>query len=166
MSKNKGPHPYLRLRSVAPISPTNGSVKVEMSCDDQSRRVGKTVSIRTNGVWVLQSDTVFTYQGWNLISEIRSQGSEVNTNVYIWGRDLSGSLQGAGGVGGLLCSYSALSPSLHYFSYDGNGNVILLTDATGAVAGRYRYEAFGALRSMTAVDQGLTTELAEAWTRQ
>ena len=81
MSKNKGPHPYLRLRSVAPISPTNGSVKVEMSCDDQSRRVGKTVSIRTNGVWVQQSDTVFTYQGWNLISEIRSQGSAVSTKV-------------------------------------------------------------------------------------
>ncbi len=138
-----------RLRSVAPISPTNGSVKVEMSYDDQSRRVGKTVSIRTNGVWVQQSETVFTYQGWNLISEIRSQGSAVSTNVYIWGRDLSGSLQGAGGVGGLLCSYSTLSSSLHYFSYDGNGNVILLTDAAGAVAGRYRYEAFGALRSMT-----------------
>lgn len=138
-----------RLRSVAPISLTNGAVKVEMSYDDQSRRVGKTVSVRTNGVWVQQSDAVFTYQGWNLISEIRSQGSGVSTNVYIWGRDLSGSLQGVGGVGGLLCSYSTLSSSLHFFSYDGSGNVILLTDAAGAVEGRYRYQVFGALRSMT-----------------
>ena len=142
-----------RLRSVVPVSPTNGSLKVTMSYDDQSRRVGKTVSVRTNGVWVPQSETIFTYQGWNLVSEVKTQESAASTNLYIWGNDLSGSLQGAGGVGGLLCSFTTLpyfnTPSLHFFSYDGNGNVLLLTDAAGAVAGRYRYEAFGSVRAMT-----------------
>jgi len=41
----------------------------------------------------------FTYDAWNLIHET----STGVTNHYIWGLDLSQSLQGAGGIGGLLC---------------------------------------------------------------
>ncbi|MES2996127.1 MAG: RHS repeat-associated core domain-containing protein [Verrucomicrobiota bacterium] len=60
-----------------------------------------------------------------------------------WGTDLSGSLQGAGGVGGLLLitDHSALITS--HFHYDGNGNVTHLIDATGTITATYRYDAFG-----------------------
>jgi RHS repeat-associated protein len=63
----------------------------------------------------------------------------------VWGLDLSGSVQGAGGVGGLLWETSSGSPSGTYFaSYDGNGNVVALTDVgTGATAAQYEYGPFG-----------------------
>ncbi len=34
--------------------------------------------------------------------EVEVRGAEANTVEYVWGKDLSGSFQGAGGVGGLL----------------------------------------------------------------
>jgi len=60
----------------------------------------------------------------------------------MWGSDLSGSLQGAGGVGGLL----AVTPggtTTHFVCYDGNGNVTGLTDASGNISARYEYSPFG-----------------------
>ena len=44
----------------------------------------------------------FLYDGWNVIREVKCQNSGVSTNYYTWGLDLSGTMQGAGGVGGLL----------------------------------------------------------------
>jgi RHS repeat-associated protein len=58
---------------------------------------------------------------------------------------LSGSSQGAGGVGGLLC-INALSPlaSSLFPLYDGNGNILYLVDsATGTTAAQYEYSPFG-----------------------
>jgi RHS repeat-associated protein len=62
----------------------------------------------------------------------------------VWGTDLYGTFQGAGGVGGLL--FSTLSSQLptHAPAYDGNGNVIAYVDmATGAASATYDYGAFG-----------------------
>ena len=42
----------------------------------------------------------FVYDGWNLIAVLNPQSSI--TQSFIWGLDLSGTMQGAGGVGGLL----------------------------------------------------------------
>ncbi|MBN2452099.1 MAG: hypothetical protein JXR77_17055, partial [Lentisphaeria bacterium] len=54
----------------------------------------------------------------------------------------SQTLQGAGGVGGLL-SCSSASSSL-FVAYDGNGNVAALVDAdTGTVTAQYDYSPFG-----------------------
>ena len=62
-------------------------------------------------------------------------------NYYVWGLDLSGSLQGAGGIGGLL---SVVKGTNAYFTaYDGNGNVSEYVDATGAIAAHYEYSPFG-----------------------
>ena len=61
---------------------------------------------------------------------------------YVWGIDLSGTAQGAGGVGGLL----VLQPSsiAHLPCYDGNGNVTGLIDSTtGARSATYVYGPFG-----------------------
>jgi len=65
---------------------------------------------------------------------------------HSWGEDLSGTLQGAGGIGGLLASVhqSPNSPAVPlWFHYDSNGNVILLTDERAQPAARYSYDAFG-----------------------
>ena len=99
------------------------------------------------------------YDGWNLLAEINMiqnpDGSTYSTcgqRSYAWGYDLSGTEQGAGGVGGLVLvnqpsttvnngqpSSTALAPC-----YDGNGNIHTYLDcATGAITQRMEYDAFG-----------------------
>ncbi|HEV2392602.1 MAG TPA: RHS repeat-associated core domain-containing protein [Verrucomicrobiae bacterium] len=64
----------------------------------------------------------------------------------LWGTDLSGSPQGAGGVGGLL-EVSAISNSQItncFAAFDGNGNVLgLVNAADGTLAAQYDYGPFG-----------------------
>ena len=91
--------------------------------------------------------TQFVYDGWNLLAEVDAGGAVANWPV--WGLDLSGSLQGAGGIGGLLATriYDARVPTRLFF-YDGNGNVTTLTDETGTnITARYEYDPFGRLLS-------------------
>ncbi len=60
--------------------------------------------------------------------------------------DLSGSLEGAGGIGGLLdrTDSTASGPlATAYYHSDGNGNVTLLLDGAQNVAARYDYDPFG-----------------------
>jgi hypothetical protein len=55
---------------------------------------------------------------------------------------LSGTLQGAGGIGGLL-AFSQLSTtnSQHFFYHaDGNGNITCLTDTNQFVVAKYLYD--------------------------
>ena len=60
---------------------------------------------------------------------------------YVWGRDLSGTVDGAGGVGGLLATEVN---GLWYFPlYDNNGNVTDYVSETGDVVASYTYDAFG-----------------------
>ncbi len=46
-----------------------------------------------------------------------------------------------GNIGGILSRTSASGTS--FFHYDGSGNVVTLSDETGALVGRYSYDAFG-----------------------
>ena len=48
------------------------------------------------------TDTRFVYDGWNLILELDALNSNAVKRKFTWGLDLSGSRQGAGGIGGLL----------------------------------------------------------------
>jgi len=69
---------------------------------------------------------------------------------YAWVIDLSGSLSGAGGVGGLtwvtLHTASGPASGTHFTCYDGNGNVVSSVSATtGDVTARYEYGPFGEL---------------------
>ncbi|MEM7393537.1 MAG: hypothetical protein AAF492_14425, partial [Verrucomicrobiota bacterium] len=80
--------------------------KIDCVYDHQGRRVGKTVydldPVSSN--FVERYTTTYLYDGWNLIEEVVTQTGASLTNHYTWGTDLSGSRQGAGGVGGLLVS--------------------------------------------------------------
>ena len=94
----------------------------------------------------------FFYDGWNLIAEytgpVHTTGAAPNVTLqrtHAWGMDLSGSLQGAGGVGGLLatCLNSGSGAPTYYPTYDGNGNVTEYLDGSGAVQSHYEYDPFG-----------------------
>jgi RHS repeat-associated protein len=76
---------------------------------------------------------------------LNSQSSLLQS--FAWGLDLSDSMQGAGGVGGLLMvrDQTAINnqPSTHFPAYDGNGNVAaLMAAASGTVSATYEYGPF------------------------
>jgi RHS repeat-associated protein len=74
-------------------------------------------------------------------------GSNNPQVVYTRGPDLSGTLEGAGGIGGLLArsdQYSSGNPTRNnYYHADGNGNITYLVDSSQGLAARYRYDPFG-----------------------
>ena len=63
----------------------------------------------------------------------------------MWGLDLSGSPQAAGGVGGLLeVVYKASQTTNCFVAFDGNGNVTALADTGSSnILARYEYGPFG-----------------------
>ena len=119
--------------------------KVEFTYDGQGRlRVRKDYTW-ASGIWNLASETRYVYDGMLLVQERNS--SNTPTVTYTRGRDLSGSLAGAGGIGGLLArshGYSAGNWSSHNFYHaDGNGNVTALVNSAGTLQASYKYDPFG-----------------------
>ncbi len=86
----------------------------------------------------------FLYDGWNLIREDIGAATP-SSRSYVWGLDLSGTLQGAGGVGGLLMVVKgrANPPGEPLFpSCDANGNITDLVDTNGSVVAHYEYDPY------------------------
>ena len=108
-----------------PQSPTTGSKKVTFLYDYMGRRVQKKVYGYVAGGWLVSSESRYVYDGWNVVQELGASGQVLKSCV--WGLDLSNTLQGAGGIGGLLASIEGTST--YYFLYDGNGNVGQLVNA-------------------------------------
>ncbi len=99
--------------------------------------------------WYPTSTERFVYDGMLLVQERNTSAPTVS---YTRGVDLSGSLDGAGGIGGLLARSHGFSTgsgtwSTHSaYHADGNGNVTgLYSTSTGSQVGWYRYDAFGRL---------------------
>jgi RHS repeat-associated protein len=97
------------------------------------------------GFWVLGNSIYYVYDGKRVIQE---RDSSDNPAVgYTWGNDLSGSLEGAGGIGGMLArssGYSSGSFTSHaYYHADGNGNITYLEDSSQDLAATYEYDPFG-----------------------
>jgi RHS repeat-associated protein len=130
-----------QLVSVAPESPQEGDTRVGFIYDYMGRRVAKTVQQYSGGTWVDDQVKVFVYDGWNLIEESKILTDSVETKYYVWGLDLSQSLQGAGGIGGLLASVD--DAGVYYFLYDANGNVGQMVDSAGNLVAKYEYDAYG-----------------------
>ena len=112
------------------VSVTTASETTTYEYDYRGRRISKKVGNATA--------TNYIYDGWNLIAEYAGTTLE---KTYTWGMDISGSMQGAGGVGGLLCVDDQVDT--FYPTYDGNGNVSEYLDASGNDVAHYEYDAFG-----------------------
>jgi len=118
------------------------NLRLEFAYDSQGRRFEKKVFAWDGQTYILQSTTRFLYDGWNLITELDSQGDLIRG--YAWGADLSGSLQGAGGVGGLLFVHDPITGLTFAPFYDGNGNVMGYVDmASGGIVAEFEYGPFG-----------------------
>ena len=158
-----------RLVTAMPIAPTNGSKRVRNACDRRSRRVEKSVDAwdATTESWIPSETRRYVYDEWNPVLEtvvtygaVGSDGSTgsgsdgepengsgvsipatTNRIAYLWGPDLSGSLQGAGGVGGLLAVRR--DGETYALVYGDLGNVAAYVSSSGAIAAAYAYDAFG-----------------------
>ena len=97
-----------RLVVVQPAVPANGDKKLEFTYDYMSRRVQKKVDVWQTDHWKPTGDTLFLYDGWNMIREWPVGGATSDAKYYVWGLDLSQTLQGAGGAGGLIALFSSL----------------------------------------------------------
>jgi RHS repeat-associated protein len=95
--------------------------------------------------WTFNYGILYLYDGWRVIQERDS--NNVPLVSYTRGLDLSGSLEGAGGIGGLLARSSGYSSgnwtSHAYYHADGNGNITCLIASNQSEVAIYRYDPFG-----------------------
>jgi RHS repeat-associated protein len=111
------------------VSATVNGTTTTYLYDSGSRRIAQTTGSAT---------TVYIYDAWNPVAEYT--GTTL-AKTYTWGLDLSGSMQGAGGVGGLLAVTEGTTS--HFPTYDGNGNISEYLDSAGATVAHYEYDPFG-----------------------
>lgn len=103
--------------------------------------------------WTQTNEVHFVYDG-NLVVQERD-ANNLPVVTYTRGNDLSGTMQGAGGIGGLLArtenaailnsSSSPFASALYHC--DGNGNVTCLIYTNQLIAARYLYDPYGNMLS-------------------
>ena len=131
-----------RLVSAYPTSPVGDSLSVENRYDHKHRRVRKIVKSYSGGSWKTTATHTVVWDDMNIVLEqIAFADDSIRTVEYFWGNDLSGTEQGAGGVGGLL--YLTVDGAVYIPCYDNNGNIMRYLDISGNVVAEYTYDAFG-----------------------
>ena len=115
--------------------------------DGKMRKRKKLLYYWTGSTWSLNTEVRYLYDGMLPVQERSSANAP--TVTYTRGNDLSGSLNGAGGIGGLLARSHGYSSgtggwSTHnYYHADGNGNVTFLINSSQTIAASYKYNPFG-----------------------
>jgi RHS repeat-associated protein len=109
----------------------------------------------------------YVYDGMRVIQE--RNGTSTPQVSYTRGTDLSGTLEGAGGIGGLLARsdlYSSGNFTRHnYYHADGNGNITYLETSAQGLAASYRYDPFGntVAQSGTVADANVYRFSSKEW---
>lgn len=101
--------------------------------------------------WQQTNEIHFIYDG-NVVIEERNSNN-VPLVSYTRGNDLSGSLQGAGGIGGLLArtTYGQEipgAPTTAFYHADGNGNITAMIYPDQQIVAQYHYDPFGNMLAM------------------
>ncbi len=109
------------------------------------RRMRKEYSWQ-NSTWTQTNEVHYVYDG-NLVIQERDTNNQPRV-TYTRGNDLSGSLQGAGGIGSLLARTDSLLTPLHaYYHADGNGNITALINTNQVLVAKYEYDPYGNILS-------------------
>ena len=126
--------------------------RVQWQYDALGRRIRQTTwswLVQSN-LWVVTEDLKFVSDpllfGRHVVD--LNTSNNVPLRTYVWGLDLSESMDRPGGVGGLLWMTlhggSGAGVGTHFCAYDGNGNVVALASASdGSPTARYEYGPFG-----------------------
>jgi RHS repeat-associated protein len=113
------------------------------------------------GYWQPNGESRYLYDGQLIVQE--RSAANLPTASYTRALDLAGSLQSAGGIGGLLAQSSQYSTSTgawgqHDFPHaDAGGNITYLLRNPQTFSSTYRYDPFGTLTH--ASGRGLTSHL-------
>jgi RHS repeat-associated protein len=99
-----------------------------------------------SGAWVQTNEVYYVYDGNVVIQERNINNLPATT--YTRGNDLSSSLEGSGGIGGLLSmtlnfESETLNSNSFFYHADGNGNVTMLINPSQYIVAKYLYDAFG-----------------------
>ena len=141
------------------VMASNAEVVVTYAYDHRGRMVQKEISHEGTEARRME----YLWDGWNIIREIQwpvaSDQWSVGTLAtghcplvtdYVWGLDIDGTPQGAGGVGGLLTvvrhnssTPNSPTPQLYFPTYDANGNVSEYISTNGEIVAHYDYSPFG-----------------------
>ncbi|MEZ5324283.1 MAG: RHS repeat-associated core domain-containing protein [Verrucomicrobiales bacterium] len=159
-----GENRLITMRTATESVRGSRSMELHFAYDHVGRRISKRVVEAIDGKLAVPSNQRFVYDDWNLVAELDTTGRAFRT--HLWGLDLSGSTQGAGGVGGLLST--ATTERAVYVSYDCNGNMTGEFDRrTGQLTSATSYDAFGnaATREFNSITPfGFSTKFADAET--
>jgi RHS repeat-associated protein len=124
------------------ITVTNGW-KSEFVYDGKFRRRIRREYTWVSSSWRQTNEVHYLYDGSLAIQE--RDANNLSKLSYTRGPDLSGTLQGAGGIGGLLAlsQLSTINPQHYCYHADGNGNVTCLINASQAIVAKYLYGPCG-----------------------
>ena len=129
-----------------------GTWKSEFSYDGLLRRRITKRFAWTGSAWLQTNEVRYIYNGRLVIQE--RDGNNLPEVSYTRGNDLSGSLHGAGGIGGLVARtdnrlMTIGDPSAHaYYQCDGSGNITCMVNSNGVAVARYEYDPYGNLLGM------------------
>ncbi len=115
--------------------------------DGRMRLRQRTERAWNGSAWSTNSTVRYVYDGNVVVQELdQSNAPKVS---YTRGRDLSGTMQGAGGIGGLLArTDNTVGAHACYFA-DGNGNITSMINTNQAVVASYLYDPYGRILSQS-----------------
>ena len=126
----------------------------DFAYDGKMRRRARFESAWNGSAWITNTVVRYVYDG-NLVVQERD-ANNLPLVTYTRGKDLSGSLEGAGGIGGLLARVDhhlltiGDSSATAFYHADGNGNVTcLINSKLWAIVAKYLYDPFGNVLSQS-----------------
>jgi len=122
------------------ITATN-AWKSEFTYDGKMRRRIRKEFTWQNSAWVLTNEVRYTYDGNLVIQERDAVNAPAVT--YTRGNDLSGALENAGGIGGILARTDVRTDSTAFFHADRLGNVTTLVNSEQIRVAKYLFDPFG-----------------------
>jgi len=124
---------------------TSATRQYDLTYDGFSRLRKQTVYSGSPSVWTFAYEIRYIYDG-NLVIQERDTNNTPSIS-YTRGTDLSGTFQGAGGIGGMLArssGYVSGNWSSNYFYHaDSSGNITFLIGSNQDVGASYSYDPFG-----------------------
>ncbi|HEY5912717.1 MAG TPA: RHS repeat-associated core domain-containing protein [Verrucomicrobiae bacterium] len=123
----------------------SSAYRTDFTYDGLGRLRVRTEYTYSYGQWDISSITRYIYDGKRVIHE--RDGNNSPLVAYTRGKDLSGTLEGAGGIGGLLArshGYYVGGWTTHNFYHaDGNGNITCMVDPGQNIVASYKYDPYG-----------------------
>lgn len=144
-----------RLVAIFPAFFVNEGLLVKNGYDHLHRRVKKEVwklvdfdstkpPSPDNGKLEQVYNAVFVYDWNNIIFEKITYADKTECiKHYFWGKDKSGTIHGAAGIGGLLAVQ--INDKTYFALYDAGSNIMGYVDEQGKVVAEFDYDPFGEL---------------------